>query len=217
MNRSSALRMRIAIAGVQATMQQTVARKMRYQKFHLVSQDPSAREINVLGVCWHKRHRQKLHSGFFGRATPLVVIASFACSDDILPNVPATFAEGFYVVARQIRISELIPAIKAQIGIAPKQGTVVQWRSITRQALKIRTGLAGGADNGVDREGTLLSRPRVYPAVHVIKHRTHWVKNLIKTVKPNGFFKADPLNRHPGYVGSQHPKTGVDHCSSGLD
>ena len=32
-------------------------------------------------------------------------------------------------------------------------------------------GLAGRADNGVDREGALLSRARVDPAVHVIKHR----------------------------------------------
>ena len=78
-------------------------------------------------------------------------------------------------------------------------------------------GLAGRADNGVDREGALLSRARVDPAVHVIKHRTHWVKNLIKTMKPNSCFKADPLNRHARYVGSQHPKAGVDHRSSGLD
>ena len=140
MNRSSASRMRIAIAGVQATMQQTVARKMRQQKFHLVSQDPSAREINVLGVCRHKRHRQEPAFQLLRACDGLVVIAPLACSDDILPKVLATFAEGFYVVARQIRISELIPTIKAQIGIPAKQ-VLLLWRGITGQTLKMRYGL----------------------------------------------------------------------------
>ena len=110
---SAEARMQFAIDGIQATMQQTVAWEMGEQELHLVGQDSSARKINVFGVCRHKRHSQKFHSGFLGRATPLVVIASLARGDNILPNVPAAFAEGFYVVARQICISELIPAIKA--------------------------------------------------------------------------------------------------------
>ena len=63
-------------------------------------------------------------------------------------------------------------------------------------------GLARSADDGMNREGALLTGPGVDPAMHVIKHGTHRVKNLLKTVQPNRFFKADPFNRHPGYVGS---------------
>ena len=110
---SAGARMQFAIAGIQATMQQTVSREMGQQKLHLVGQDSPTREINVLGMRRHERYSQKLHSGFFGRAAAFMMIASFARSDDILPNIPAAFTERLYVISREIRIFELVPAIKA--------------------------------------------------------------------------------------------------------
>ena len=91
--------MQFAIAGIQATMQQTVAREMGQQKLHLISQDAAARQIDVLSMGRYKGHRPKLHSSLFRRAAAFMVITPFAGGHHILPDIPSALADWLDVIA----------------------------------------------------------------------------------------------------------------------
>ena len=71
---------------------------MRQEKLHLVSQDTTARQVDVLGMRRYKGHREQLHSGLFRQTVTFVVITPLAGGHDILPNISAALAQGLYVI-----------------------------------------------------------------------------------------------------------------------
>ena len=79
-------------------MQRAVAGEMGQQKFHLVSQNPPAREINVLRMRWYEGNGNKFHFRFFRCQVTLMVIAALASRNTVFPVVRTPAAQRLYMI-----------------------------------------------------------------------------------------------------------------------
>ena len=72
--------------------QNAVAWEVCQQELHLVASDLPPLEIDVFCMGGAERNGKQLHTRLLGCPACLVIIASLACRDDILPGVVTTIA-----------------------------------------------------------------------------------------------------------------------------
>ena len=80
-------------------MHKTAARKMRFEKFHLIGQNAFTLQIDILRVRRQKRHCHQLHTGLFRPAPSLVIIAATTGSDHIGPDIETILTGGRDMIA----------------------------------------------------------------------------------------------------------------------
>ena len=86
-------------AFLNTSAQNTVSREMGQKKLHLVIEDLTPLQVNVLSMCGAKGDSQQFHTCLLRCATCLVVITTFAGSDDVYPAVLTTLTQGVNMIS----------------------------------------------------------------------------------------------------------------------
>ena len=79
-------------------MQRALARKVRFEKFHLVTEDAPPLQVDVLGVGGRKGNGQQLDARLLRRSAGLVVVAALAGRDNIAPKIDPAVTERLDVI-----------------------------------------------------------------------------------------------------------------------
>ena len=138
---------------------------MVHQEIHLVSNDVSVLQKNVFGVIRGEWNRQQTHVGLQRGAVGLVVVAAFAGSHDVGPDIFATLRYRRDVITRQLVTLKHLATIQAQILIALEQSLVVQRWNVLGELFVEVVVVTFGADDGGDVVVTLLTGKGIDAAV----------------------------------------------------
>ncbi len=92
---------------------------------HLVSQDASAFQVDVLGVGRYEWYSDELHRGLLGRAAAFVIVAATTSCGDIAPSVAAALRNRRDVITRKVARWKAHCAIETQVSISFEQRAIV--------------------------------------------------------------------------------------------
>jgi len=177
----------------EAFVQGAVTREVGQQKFHLVGEHPLSLQVNILGMCRHKRNGEQRHVRLFRLLSGLVVVAALAGRNHIFPAIHAATRERGDMVARQLARLETPATIQAQVRVTGKKGGITEWRSVMIARLDQAMVLALRGDNGIHLDDASMPGDRVVPTVHMVQRYPAGIGNLAKVVETDSVFITDPL------------------------
>lgn len=186
--------------GGQALMQRTATGEMGEQEFHLIGKYTVALQVNVFGVRRDERNRKQLHMGLLRGAPSLMVVAALAGSDDIFPVIAAALGDGANMVTGKLVAMKALATIQTKIGVAAKQGAVVQRRDISLMGTVIG---AERSYDGVDFNGAAVACFGIDSTTNTIKQRATGIGNLAGMIKSHSLLIVEPLQRQTRYIRPQ--------------
>lgn len=92
-------------------VQRAFAREVRLQELHLIAEDATTLQVDVLGMGRREGNGQQLDTCLLRGAACLVVIATLARCDDIVPRILTALAQRGNVVPRQGAIGKALAAV----------------------------------------------------------------------------------------------------------
>src|SRR3970282_1780142 len=171
---------------------------MREQVLHLIGENAAPFQIDVLGVSRRERHGYELQGRFLGRAPALVIVAAAARGDDVARRVGAAAAYWRHVVARELGRREARGTVHADVGIAAKQGAVIERRRVLVAIALDGPRVAGGRDDRAHLDDAAQAGTRVIAAPHAAARRARALGHLQQPVPA----AAVP---HPASVAGSQP------------
>ena len=120
---------------------------MGHEKLHLVGQNAAVSQDEILPQRGRVRGVEQRHARLLGGSGTFAVIAGTAGRDQIHPAVLPAGAHGDNVLASEITLVELPPAIGADTAVTRKELAICQPR---QQFVRVDIRHALGADDGVD-------------------------------------------------------------------
>lgn len=106
-------------------MQGAGSGKVGAQELHLISQDISALQVDILGMGWSKRNCQQLHSSLLRCLSRLVVVAAHAGGDYIVPVVGAALTYRAHMIPRELPAWKHEAAIETDMVVPLEECVVV--------------------------------------------------------------------------------------------
>ena len=106
-------------------MERAPSREMGEQKLHLICQNTTTFQVNVLGEGRRKGNGQQLHPGLIRRFAAFVVIAAPTSGHNVLPDIFAPLAYRRDVITRQVARHKMNAAIHADVRITSEKRFVI--------------------------------------------------------------------------------------------
>ena len=135
---------------------------MGNEKFHLVGQNASIPQYEILPQARYIRCIQQRHVCLFRGAVALAVVARSTGGDDIHPSVDTFLGKRDDVLACQVVFVEMLTAVGTHVAVPVEQLAIGQTRA---EIERVDIGHTTGADDAVNADDGLQARYRVMAAV----------------------------------------------------
>lgn len=175
-----------------------MAGKARLKKFHLVGEHVMVGKVEKFVLIGNKWHRQQFHSGHFGAAVRLAIIASAARRHYIGPDVPASAGNRLNMIAGQFVHVKFTATIQTQVFVAAEQEFVFQ-----RRIKIVLVNLAVTGNDTGEPEYRLHPEP-VETAPDFEHGATQCPDDLVFHHQGSRLFPGKPGNRQAGFVQSEN-------------